>query len=199
MKIINLTKDSKMYTSNVYLILGTWNAIGDVNTLVDVGRDLRVIEKVKDTPTGVGKRRVDQVVLTHNHYDHVGLLPFIRKAFNPTVCAFSRSLEGVDRVLKDDDTLRLGDRMFRVIHTPGHSSDSICLYCGEDGILFSGDTSVAIRSSGGVYEGRFLRALENIARKDIKTIYSGHGGPILSGCNGLIGISLQNVKESTGR
>ncbi|MEA1943993.1 MAG: MBL fold metallo-hydrolase, partial [Euryarchaeota archaeon] len=69
MKVLNLTSDSKMYTSNVYLITGTWNAIDDLNTLVDVGRDPSVIEKINNASTGVGKKRVEQVVLTHSHYD----------------------------------------------------------------------------------------------------------------------------------
>ncbi|MDF1531817.1 MAG: hypothetical protein P1P72_05815 [ANME-2 cluster archaeon] len=43
MIIQNLTRDSKKYTSNVYLIRGTNNAIQDVNTLIDVGRDPDVI------------------------------------------------------------------------------------------------------------------------------------------------------------
>lgn len=194
MKIINLTKDSGVYTSNVYLVLGTWNAIDDVNTLVDVGRDPRIIEKIKEISTGVGKRKVDQVVLTHNHYDHAGLLSLIRKTFNPTVCAFSRHIEGVEHVLHEGDTLRLGDRIFQVFHTPGHSSDSICLDCAEDGVLFTGDTPMAIRSAGGSYEALFVSALRNFAREDIKTIYVGHGDPIVNCCKELIRTTLENIK-----
>ncbi len=194
MKIINLTKESTIYTSNVYLVLGTWNAIGDVNTLVDVGRDPAIVEKIMETSTGVGKRRVDQVVLTHSHYDHVGLLSRVRKSFRPTVCAFSRSLAGVDRVLKDGDALRLGDGEFRVFHTPGHSSDSVCLFCGADGVLFTGDTPVAIRSPGGAYEAQFVKALEKLAQEDIKAVYPGHGEPVLDGCNRLLRATLDQVK-----
>ena len=144
MKILNLTSESKMYTSNVYLITGTWNAIGDLNTLVDVGRDPSVIEKINNASTGVGKHRVEQVVLTHSHYDHASLLPQIKKTFNPEVYAYSHSLEGVDHLLKDGDTLKLGDRIFEVIYTPGHSSDSICLYCEEERVLFAGDVTAQL-------------------------------------------------------
>ena len=55
MKILNLTEKSNVYTSNVYFVLGTWNALPDVNTLVDVGRDPAVIEAIKNASTGVGK------------------------------------------------------------------------------------------------------------------------------------------------
>ena len=35
MKLINLTENSDVYTANVYFALGTWNAVGDVNTLIE--------------------------------------------------------------------------------------------------------------------------------------------------------------------
>ena len=72
MKIINLTENSTVYTSNVYLVLGSWNSLSDVNTLFDVGRDPNILEILNNTSTGFGKKRVEQVVLTHSHYDHTG-------------------------------------------------------------------------------------------------------------------------------
>ena len=117
MKIINLTRKSRVYTSNVYLVLGTWNTLEDLNTLVDAGRDKTLIEKINNAPTAMGKQKIDQVVLTHPHYDHAELLPLIRKIFKPKVYAFSPYFNGVDHVLKDGDTLMLGDRTFEVIYT----------------------------------------------------------------------------------
>lgn len=197
MKIFNLTSDSKIYTSNVYLVTGTWNAIDDVNTLIDTGRDPSVIKKINNASTGVGKRRVEQVALTHSHYDHASLLPQIRKIFNPVVYAFSEALEGVDHLLKDGDTLKAGDRIFEVIHTPGHTSDSVCFYCEEDGVLFVGDTPVVIQSAGGSYEEGFVRALERLRRKDIRSIYFGHGEPVSNDCNKRIYNSLKLVRGSS--
>jgi glyoxylase-like metal-dependent hydrolase (beta-lactamase superfamily II) len=199
MKIINLTRDSRMYTSNVYLITGTWNAIGDVNTLIDVGRDPSVIEKINEAPTGVGKRRVEQVILTHNHYDHTSLLSVIRQMFDPVVYAFSPSLAGVDHLLKAGDTLKVADRIFEVMHTPGHSSDSICLYCEADCLLFAGDTPVLISSTDGSYEEDFVHALKRLCLKDIRSIYFGHGDPLFDDCNARLRASLKNVRKSLKR
>lgn len=42
--------------------------------------------------------------------------------------------------LEDGDVIDLGDRQFTVIHTPGHSFDSICLLEERTGVLFAGDT-----------------------------------------------------------
>ncbi len=59
MRITNLTDlKSMIYSCNVYLIRGGWNAIEDMNTLIDVGNDPGVIERIRATPTGVGKRPV---------------------------------------------------------------------------------------------------------------------------------------------
>jgi len=197
MKVTNLTKSSKVYTSNVYLIRGSWNAIKDVNTLIDVGRDVSIIDKIKQSSTGLGKKPIEQVILTHGHFDHIGILPVIRKVFNPEVYAFN-ALEGVDHVLKDGQILRLGDRCFEIIHTPGHSQDSICLHCQKDAVLFAGDTPVVINSvnSRYTYEEDFINALENITHRDTKTIYFGHGPPKQKGAGKAIQATFRSIKKN---
>ena len=94
MRVINLTENSNIYTSNVYFVNGSWNAMEDVNTLVDVGRDSTIIERIDDISSGVGKKRINQVILTHSHYDHASLLSVIKEIYNPVVYAFSPFLEG---------------------------------------------------------------------------------------------------------
>jgi glyoxylase-like metal-dependent hydrolase (beta-lactamase superfamily II) len=44
------------------------------------------------------------------------------------------------RLLKDGDRIDLGGRTLQVLHTPGHTPDSICLFDEENGLLFGGDT-----------------------------------------------------------
>ena len=195
MKIINLTSDSEIYTSNVYFILGDWKGLEDVNTLIDVGRDPSIIERIKKLDTGVGKKKVEKVVLTHGHFDHASLLPAIKDEFDPEVYAF-HSFDSIDHLLGDGQTLKLADMWFEVIHTPGHTSDSICLYCEKHGALFSGDTSLIITATDGSYHDDFIRALEKIARRDITTIYPGHGEPIGGCVKRLIYGSLDNIRKS---
>jgi len=194
--IFNLSSGSRVYTSNVHLVLGNYNALADVNTLVDVGRDPLIIESIFEAATGVGKRRVEQVILTHCHYDHAEALPLIREAFHPMVYAFSSSLEGVDHVLRGGENLKLGDRMFEVIYTPGHSHDSICLYCEQDQTLFAGDTPLIIQFPGGTYEEGYIHGLEKLCRRNISTIYFGHGEPLLKDCKRKLRNTLMNVKKS---
>lgn len=197
MKIINLTNThSNIYTSNVYLVTGTWNAINDVNTLIDVGRDDSIIEKINNASTGVGKKRIEHVILTHSHYDHSSLLPRIKHEYNSLVYANSAVLGGVDVILKGGEIIKIGDRHFEVIHTPGHSADSICLYCEEERVLFSGDTPIIIINSDGTYEETFIEILSKIAMKNIDTIYFGHGNPLSYDCKKALQNSLNNIKKS---
>lgn len=174
MKIFNLTENSRLYTSNVFLILGTWNTLDDVTTLVDVGSDESIIYKIEHFNTGLGKRKIDQVILTHSHSDHAAILPAIKEAFNPRVCAFNSHLRGIDQTLKDGDVLRIGEQQFDVIHTPVHSYDSICLFCKEDGSLFVGDTPIPndfqIHNTINNYPESLLKNWNFV-----KTIYAGHG------------------------
>lgn len=193
MIITNLNDTSNIYTSNVYLVRSIKNSIQDLNTLIDVGRDPNIIKKIYNESTGVGKKKIDQVVLTHSHYDHSNLLPLIRKTFNPVVFAYSSFLKGVDRLLENGDFLTIGDKVFEIIHTPGHSSDSITLYCRDERIMFTGDTQIIIYTKEGSYSKEFVESMKRISRCNIKTIYPGHGKPIATNCNEKIKLSLKNI------
>jgi len=191
MRIVTLENSGEIYTSQVYLVLGSLSRLEDVNTLVDVGQDPAVLASIRRAPTGVGKWPVEQVVLTHCHSDHSALLPQVRQAFHPKVCAFSPNIEGIDRVLRDADSIKMGDGNFEVIHMPGHSSDSICLYNRTEGVLFAGDSPLLIASPDGTYETDFLDALEKVCTRDVRTIYFGHGPPLTEGCNERLHESLR--------
>jgi glyoxylase-like metal-dependent hydrolase (beta-lactamase superfamily II) len=180
MRIVILENSGLVYTSQTYLVLGSLSRLEDVNTMVDVGQDPAILASIGRAPTGVGKWPVEQVVLTHGHSDHCALLPQVREAFHPKVFAFSPNIVGVDIVLRDGDRLRMGDED---IHTPGHSSDSICLYNRAEGVLFAGDTPLLIMSSTGTYEDGFLSALEKLCARDVRRIYFGHGAPLTERCN----------------
>ena len=183
MRIVTLENSGNVYTSQVYLVLGGRSRLEDVNTLVDVGQDPAILASVVKAPTGVGKWPVERVVLTHGHSDHCALLPRVLEAFHPTVFAFSPNIDGVDGLLRDGDTIKMGDGVFEVIHMPGHSSDSICLFNEAEGVLFAGDSPVLITSSCGTYEAGFLVALEKLCARDVRRIYFGHGAPLTQRCN----------------
>lgn len=193
MKVQNLTMGSEVYTSNAYLVTGSWNAMDDLNTLIDTGRDRNIFKSIELAETGFGKKRIAQVILTHSHYDHAELVCEIKKMFKPEVYAYAKDLKCVDEVLRNGDEIKIADRIFEVIHTPGHSNDSICLYCKKEHILFAGDTPLVILTGGNTYEQSFIDALKYISTKKIETIYFGHGEPLKHDCDKTILTTLKNI------
>lgn len=78
------------------------------------------------------------VVATHEHFDHVSTIPELAAKLGAVVVAHENSPIDCDRRVKDGEELKLGARGVRVLHTPGHTEDSICLYDGRE--VFTGDT-----------------------------------------------------------
>jgi glyoxylase-like metal-dependent hydrolase (beta-lactamase superfamily II) len=193
MKIITLKGEENIYTCNAYLVLGSWNRIEDVNTLVDIGADASIIDSLEMINTGVGKKPVQRVIFTHSHFDHAGGILEIKRRYAPEIMAFHK-FEGVDTVLRDGQIVQLGDRDFEVIYTPGHSDDSICLYCFEERVLFSGDTPLKILTREGGYSRAFIHSMERIVKKDIAVIYSGHDMPRSANIAAMLKTTLFNLR-----
>ena len=196
MRITQLATSGTIYTCNCYYVTGTWNTLRDRNSIIDPGCDPSVFESLEAAHTGVGQRKVEQVILTHGHYDHVSLLGEFKRRYNAKVYAASPAIEGVDQCLTHGDRLLLGDREFEVLVTPGHSSDSLCFYNDEEGVLFSGDTPLVINGCDGTYEPGFLEALEEISRRNVRAIYFGHGAALLSGCVERVKETVRNVRAA---
>jgi len=193
-KILNLTEGSNIYTCNAYLVTGSWNTFDDINALIDAGRDPAIIQKINNASTGVGKHKVDKVVLTHCHYDHAGMAAAIKEEFNAKVFAYTPSLPYVDQVLKDGEIIKIGDDYFEVIYTPGHSNDSICLYNRKEKLLFAGDSPLVITSADCNYGEEFSKVLERLTKLEINTIYFGHGKPMTEKCREVLMKSFNLIK-----
>ena len=170
MRVSTLHGNPQNYSCNAYLVRGDLNEQEDVNSLVDVGIDGSICSEIDDLCTGIGKKKVTQVVLTHGHYDHAAGLSVIMACYHPQVFAFAPG-KHVDVLLVDGQFLRLGDREFEVLHTPGRSEDSICLYCAREQTLFAGDTPLDVKTTGGSHPGELLASLERIASREVETIY----------------------------
>lgn len=196
MRVSLLKSDPNVYSCLSYFVRGDWNAIPDLNTLVDVGTDGSIISEIDKISTGVGKRRVDQIIITHEHFDHVGGLKVIKERYNDPVTYAFNKIKGVDELLHHGMNLRIGDQDAEILHTPGHSQDSICIFFPKTKVLFSGDTILFVKSPGGSYSKDYLEMIEKFRRMDLKAIYSGHDNPVTENINDLLAFSIKNIKES---
>lgn len=111
--------------------------------VIDPAHDGRTI--VKSLPNG---RRVVGVVATHAHNDHINGVGEVCDAtrapsyLHPADRVLWDQLYPVtpDRELADGDRITVGDVELEVLHTPGHSPGSCCLYAPALGVVFTGDT-----------------------------------------------------------
>jgi glyoxylase-like metal-dependent hydrolase (beta-lactamase superfamily II) len=184
MRVIPLHRDSDTdYSCVSYWILGDHNEPTDRNTLIDTGssnlanlgffmHEMTILSK------GIGKMAVEQVILTHEHFDHAGGLPGIDRQFAPRTYSWL-PLGARHEATPDGLHLIVGDQDAILLHTPGHSEDSICVYLPAIRTLFSGDTVFRITDSQGSYSRAYRSSLERLATLEIAALYPGHGLPIL--------------------
>jgi len=86
---------------------------------------------------------VNFIVNTHRDGDHVLGNSVFKERTGTTIAIHELELEAVptaDTKLRDGDHVKLGDRVFTVIHTPGHRPGSICLIDHKNKVLITGDS-----------------------------------------------------------
>jgi len=82
--------------------------------------------------------KIKYIVNTHHHFDHTLGNEAMVKSTGAKIIQHSKSTLNHDISISDGKKIEFGNSELRVIHTPGHSEDSICLI--GDGKIFSGDT-----------------------------------------------------------
>ena len=175
--------------------------IGDETTheamVIDPGDDIDDIVAIIDQH----KLQVKQIVITHAHIDHVGGAMKLRARtgapilLNQNDYALLKMLDvqaswlgmqnpgkvEIEASLAHDQTLRAGKLEANVLHTPGHTEGSVCLYFPAQKLLIAGDTLFA-RSigrtdlPGGSFE-KIIRSLHDrvLALPDDTVVFPGHG------------------------
>ncbi|GGA55518.1 hypothetical protein GCM10011490_01720 [Pseudoclavibacter endophyticus] len=110
--------------------------------VIDAPHDVQAIRDA------VGGRTVKAIVCTHAHDDHVRYARELADAVGAPVLLNPADLEvwhlthdtAPDGELTDGQELEIAGTTVRVLHTPGHSPGSSCLYVEELGTVFTGDT-----------------------------------------------------------
>jgi len=104
------------------------------------------------------------IIATHGHFDHILAAQELQLAFNIPFFIHQKdqkilqrmsqsaswwlkreiieSPPKINKFLKGNETVRIGQKKLRIMEAPGHTPGSICLYNQEEKVLFSGDTVV---------------------------------------------------------
>jgi len=177
---------------NTYVILG------EINILIDPGH-LRHLKSLflQMEEDGISPEKIDLILMTHSHPDHLeGLEAFLDKQVKIAMNRederylveneriFLEMMGGplpkfrIDFYLKEGE-LHLGEKIFQIYETPGHSPGSISIYWPERKVLFTGD----LIFYGGIGRTDFvegnskllMKSIERLTRLDIEILLSGHG------------------------
>ena len=175
MEPICVTADATSFTCNAYLVPG------ERPTLVDAGAMPGV-----DAVVAAHVDALEQVVVTHQHRDHVGELDAVLDRFDARLLAAGDHPRR-DGSLISGDEVRIGDETCTVVETPGHAPDHVSLV--GDTRVYTGD--VVVYNDGAFDDGSFgrtdapeqsrerlidsLRRLLERLPDTIEAMYPGHG------------------------
>ena len=170
--------------NNSYLL--TCRATG-AQMLIDAAADPEALRAL--IQDGSPEGRLDVLLTTHSHHDHVGALAEIAEATGAVTVAGAEDVEAIpariDRPLAHGDVLEIGEETVEIIHLRGHTPGSVAVLWrgGEAGDhLFTGD-SLFPGGVGNTQQDpqRFTQLLDDVQQRlfevldDATWVYPGHG------------------------
>ena len=124
--------------------------------------------------------KLDYILNTHHHFDHVGGNKKLKEKYRAKVLGFELDkdrIPGIDIILKDKQNFKLGHSSFEVIFIPGHTKGHIAFYFKDEKTVFTGDTLFSL-GCGKVFEGTYEQMFSSLNKlKNLPTdtkIYCGH-------------------------
>ena len=161
------------WTCNVSLIFGK-KGIG----VVDSGYENTPMDLVFPLIENLG-RRFDEVTLivnTHRDGDHIRGNTVLKEHTGAPIAV--HELERVAVPTADTnlgETVKLGDRTFEVIHTPGHRPGAVCLYDENDKIMITGDSICGTREDLIRMDKKiYINSMRSLQKRDIELMIMSH-------------------------
>ena len=111
-------------------------------------------------------KKLDFILNTHHHHDHVGGNIDLKKKYNSKIVCSSydeKRIPGVDIKKSDGDQFSLGETSFKIIHIPGHTLGHIAFYAEQANVIFTGDTLFSL-GCGRIFEGTFKQMLGSLEK-----------------------------------
>ncbi len=141
----------KLLAENCYIYYNDKECV-----IFDPGSDFTYIDSFLTSK----KIKVNLILLTHCHFDHIGAVYELKEKYKAKVMCHKddlRNLETanksmnyyglgqikipeIDKYITDNELIPFYDVSIKVIYTPGHSTGSVCYYIKDENILISGDT-----------------------------------------------------------
>ncbi len=199
---MKLTNKLYFYPEKGMLDCNTYVIRDDLSILIDPGSMQFLSVLIQDLQKdGIEPEDIDIITNTHLHGDHCWANEAFkelsdakilshrlhRKFYDVTVFETSKFFGFQPAEFKEDsyldnNKLDIGDMELELIHTPGHSPDSICFYCSREeflicgDVIFSGNTGRADLPGGNADE--LKRSIEGLSPLKIKYLLPGHMGII---------------------
>jgi ribonuclease/clavin/mitogillin len=172
--------------TNTYLV-GT----GRERILLDTGQGVPAYLPVLASALERAGCRIQEIVLTHGHPDHIGGAAAVIESYGPLRvskrphAAFDSPWPVEIAPIDDGDVVRTEGATLRAIHTPGHAEDHLCFALEEERALFSGDNVLGVGTTVIPSEGGdlldYMRSLDRLLVEQPTAIYPAHGPVIRDG------------------
>ena len=125
-------------------------------------------------------KKLDFILNTHHHIDHVDGNLKLKKKYNAKILGFyldEARIPGIDILLKENQKQKIGNLEFKVIFVPGHTKGHIAFYFEKEKIIFTGDTFFSL-GCGRIFEGTYKDMFNSLIKlKSLPPetkIYCGH-------------------------
>lgn len=162
--------------------------------LIDAPQEEPILEAVERTgwkPTFI--------LTTHHHADHVEANLALKERFGLAIVgpeAEAARIPGIDRKVKEGNTIRIGRQEARVIETPGHTAGHISYHFAEAGVAFTADTLFAL-GCGRLFECKppvMLASLKKLSALPLETVI--HCGHEYTETNGRFALSVDPTNSA---